>query len=92
MRQDDYIPCSVRLYNLHWKTTKGEVAKCFPGSLSINLPTRMAGGFVGRRQSVVANLMFGTVEEAIAAVDEKQGCVIRGRRISVHFCPKKVKR
>ncbi|EUB64816.1 hypothetical protein EGR_00085 [Echinococcus granulosus] len=31
------------------------------------------------------------VEEAIAAVDEKQGCVIRGRRVSVHFCPKKVK-
>nr|CDS15656.1 nucleolin [Echinococcus granulosus] len=88
---DDYIPCSLRLYNLHWKTTKGEVARHFPGSISINIPTRMGRSCVDRRQSGVANLMFGTVEEAIAAVDEKQGCVIRGRRVSVHFCPKKVK-
>ncbi|VDK32415.1 unnamed protein product [Taenia asiatica] len=91
MGQDDYIPCSVRLYNLHWKTTKGEVARYFPGSTSINLPKNTVRGFVSRRQSIVANLMFGTVEEAIAAVDGKQGCVIHGRRISVHFCPKKVK-
>ncbi|VDM35327.1 unnamed protein product [Hydatigera taeniaeformis] len=82
---------SVRLYNLHWKTTKGEVARHFPGSTSINVSTMMAKGPVCRRRSGVANLMFGTVGEAIAAVDEKQGCVIRGRRISVHFCPKKAK-
>ncbi|MTV29296.1 RNA-binding protein, partial [Nitriliruptoraceae bacterium ZYF776] len=68
---DDYIPCSVRLYNLHWKTTKGEVARFFPGSISITLSTKTSRDFVGRRQSIVANLMFGTTEEAIAAVDEK---------------------
>ncbi|KAL5962295.1 EKC/KEOPS complex subunit Tprkb [Taenia solium] len=65
--------------------------KRLSASVGGDLSESVARGSVGRRQSVVANLTFGTVEEAIAAVDGKQGCVIHGRRISVHFCPKKVK-
>ncbi|VUZ39618.1 unnamed protein product [Hymenolepis diminuta] len=87
----DYIPLSILLYNLHWKTSKGEIAKHFPTSKSIDIIAKTKKGSVDKRQSIVAKLTFNTIDEVITSVDEKQGCIIHGRRISVHFCPKQSK-
>ncbi|VDO07987.1 unnamed protein product [Rodentolepis nana] len=88
---DDYIPLSILLYNLHWKTSKGEIAKHFPTSKSIDIVTKTKKGNVDKRQPGVAKLTFNTIDESISSVDEKQGCIIHGRRVSIHFCPKQSK-
>lgn len=79
------------LYNLHWKTSKGEIAKHFPTSKSIDIIKKMKGSHAEKRQSNVAKLTFNTIDEVISSVDEKQGCNIHGRRVSVHFCPRQTK-
>ncbi len=88
---DDFNTRSIKLTNLHWKTSKGEVSRHFPKAASINLLTKDKNGRLDRRQPGIAIVSFGTDQEALSAVDEKQGCVIHGRKVSVMFSNKRAK-
>uniref|UniRef100_A0A5K3FYX7 RRM domain-containing protein n=1 Tax=Mesocestoides corti TaxID=53468 RepID=A0A5K3FYX7_MESCO len=85
---DDYRHNCVKLSNLHWRTSKGEISKHFPNAISIDILTKIKTGF-NRKQSATAVVTFNSIEETISAVDEKQGCNVHGRKVSVMFCPKK---
>lgn len=54
--------------------------------------TKNKKGRLDRRQPGIAVLSFNTGQEALTAVDEKQGCTIHGRKVSVMFSPRKLKR
>uniref|UniRef100_A0A0V0J394 Nucleolin n=2 Tax=Schistocephalus solidus TaxID=70667 RepID=A0A0V0J394_SCHSO len=84
---DDYNVLEVRVSNLHKKTGKGELTRHFPNAATIALKDGKSGR---TKQGIgVAVISFGTPAEAVAAVNEKHGCVVRGRRVSVLFERKK---
>ncbi|VDL92526.1 unnamed protein product [Schistocephalus solidus] len=85
--QHDYNVLEVRVSNLHKKTGKGELTRHFPNAATIALKDGKSGR---TKQGIgVAVISFGTPAEAVAAVNEKHGCVVRGRRVSVLFERKK---
>nr|VZI50980.1 unnamed protein product [Spirometra erinaceieuropaei] len=86
--EDEYSPLEIRVSNLHKKTGKGELTRHFPNATGITMKdVNKSGRF--KYEVGAAVISFGTPAEAISAFDEKHGCVVRGRRVSVMFERKK---
>ncbi|VDP76765.1 unnamed protein product, partial [Schistosoma mattheei] len=80
---DDYDCKMLVLYGVNYNVKKGEIARKFPSSTNISLDK--ASHLNARHKPGVAYLTFASEEDAVNAIKCRQGCLLRGRKVSVLF-------
>ncbi|KAK4469264.1 hypothetical protein MN116_006833 [Schistosoma mekongi] len=80
---DDYDCKVLVLYGVHYNVKRGEIARKFPSSTNISFDK--TNHLNARHKPGVAYLTFASEEDAVNAIKSKQGCLLRGRKISILF-------
>ncbi|CAH8508762.1 unnamed protein product [Schistosoma haematobium] len=80
---DDYDCKMLVLYGVNYNVKKGEIARKFPSSTNISLDK--TSHLNARHKPGVAYLTFASEEDAVNAIKCRQGCLLRGRKVSVLF-------
>ncbi|CAH8484266.1 unnamed protein product [Schistosoma turkestanicum] len=84
---DDYDCKMLVLYGVNYNVKKGEIARKFPSSTNISFDK--TSHLNARRKPGIVYLTFASEEDAVNAIKCRQGCLLRGKKISILFHTKR---